>query len=90
MGRESYETTIQEAGRKETTRLLKSLNLYALLSRTSYLRNGITCTSPQPLLYERSARSFVMGDIYNELESLPFDNMGSRDLPRTDHIGPFA
>ncbi|KAE8331968.1 hypothetical protein BDV39DRAFT_200623 [Aspergillus sergii] len=31
-----------------------------------------------------------LADIYIELESLPFNNMGSLDRPGTDHIGPFA
>ncbi|KAB8269301.1 hypothetical protein BDV30DRAFT_242515 [Aspergillus minisclerotigenes] len=31
-----------------------------------------------------------LADIYIELESFPFDNMGSLDRPGTNHIGPFA
>ena len=42
---ELYDPAAQKAERKEITRLLKSLDLSALLSRASYLRNGITCLS---------------------------------------------
>lgn len=70
---ESYDSAAQEAERKEITQLLKSLNLSALLSRASYLRSGIACSSPQPLIYDKSARSSVMGGMNYHIEIL-FDD----------------
>jgi hypothetical protein len=58
---ELYDMAAQEAERKEISKLLDSLNLSALLARASHLRGGIACSSPQPLVYDRSTRSSVMG-----------------------------
>lgn len=77
---EAYDSASREAERKEINRLLRSLNLSALLSRASYLRNGIACSSPQSLMYDRSVRSSVMGGMNYHIEIL-FDD-GVRWLAR--------
>ncbi|KAE8343551.1 hypothetical protein BDV24DRAFT_149485 [Aspergillus arachidicola] len=77
---ETYNSAAREAERREITRLPESLDLSALLSRASYLRNGIPCSLPQPLLYDRSTRSSVMGGMNYQIEIL-FDD-GVRWLAR--------
>ncbi|KAL4893404.1 hypothetical protein BDV59DRAFT_178147 [Aspergillus ambiguus] len=77
---ELYDSAAREAEQKEISRLLKSLDLSALLSRASFLRNGIACTSPQPLVYDRTVRSSVMGGMNYHIEIL-FDD-GVRWLAR--------
>ncbi|KAB8210694.1 hypothetical protein BDV34DRAFT_209340 [Aspergillus parasiticus] len=67
---ETYDSAAEEAERREITRLLESLDLSALLSRASYSSNGITCSLPQPLLDDRSARSSVMGGMNYHIEIL--------------------
>ncbi|PLB48335.1 hypothetical protein P170DRAFT_510964 [Aspergillus steynii IBT 23096] len=63
-----YDSAAREAEEKEITRLLESLDLSALLSRASDLRNGIACSTPQPLVYDRSTRSSVMGGMNYHVE----------------------
>jgi hypothetical protein len=58
---ELYDMAAQEAERKQISRLLESLNLSALLARAGHLHGGIACSSPQPLVYDRSTYSSVMG-----------------------------
>ncbi|OJZ85866.1 hypothetical protein ASPFODRAFT_81709 [Aspergillus luchuensis CBS 106.47] len=72
---ELYDLAAQEAERGEITRLLDSLNLSALLKRATYLRNGIACCSPQPLVYDRSKRSSVMGGMNYHIEILFADGV---------------
>ncbi|GKZ30910.1 hypothetical protein AbraIFM66950_010647 [Aspergillus brasiliensis] len=72
---ELYHIAAQEAEKREITKLLDSLNLSALLERASYLRDGIACSSPQPLVYDRSARSSVMGGMNYHIEILFADGV---------------
>lgn len=70
-----YDVAAQEAERREILRLLESLNLSALLSRASHLRNGISCYSPRPLIYDRLTCSTVMGRMNYHIEILFVDGV---------------
>lgn len=50
------------------TALLSTVNVSALLAQASFWRNGVSCTTPQPLQYDRSTRSSVVGGMNYHIE----------------------
>ncbi|KAE8379592.1 hypothetical protein BDV26DRAFT_163268 [Aspergillus bertholletiae] len=64
----SYNLAAREAERKEITRLLDKVNVSALLSQASSLRDGIPCCITQSLQYDRSMRSSVMDGMNYHIE----------------------
>jgi hypothetical protein len=68
-----YDPAAREAERREITVLLDRINISELLSRASVLRNGVPCATPQPLQYDRSQRSSVMGGMNYHIE-IRFDD----------------
>ncbi|KAE8153349.1 hypothetical protein BDV25DRAFT_149605 [Aspergillus avenaceus] len=58
---EQYNVAARIAENEEITKLLASINVSALLSRASDLRNGIPCSLSETLQYDRSTRRTVMG-----------------------------
>ncbi|EEH10611.1 conserved hypothetical protein [Histoplasma capsulatum G186AR] len=65
---ESYDPAAREAEQKEMAILLSKVNVSALLSRASSLRDGVPCSLTRPLQYDRSARSSVMGGMNYHIE----------------------
>lgn len=65
---ESWEPASREVEQKEINNLLEKINIPALLSRASQLRNDLSCHLPQTLQYDRSTRSSVMGGINYHIE----------------------
>lgn len=65
---ESWEPASREVERKEINNLLEKINIPALLSRASQLRNDLSCHLPQTLQYDRSTRSSVMGGMNYHIE----------------------
>ncbi|KAL4937611.1 hypothetical protein BDV06DRAFT_215735 [Aspergillus oleicola] len=63
-----YDPAAQEAERKEITSLLNKINVEALLSRASHLREGVHCFLSKDLQYDRSTRSLVMGGMNYHIE----------------------
>ncbi|CRG86706.1 hypothetical protein PISL3812_03716 [Talaromyces islandicus] len=63
-----YDPAAREAERREITALLRKINISALLSRASVLRNGVSCSTRRPLQYDRSQRSSVMGGMNYHIE----------------------
>ena len=64
----SYDPAAREAERKEMTALFGKINVTALLSRASSLRNGVPCCTTRPLQYDRFTRSSVMGGMNYHIE----------------------
>ena len=65
---ELYDPAAQEAERKEINDLLSKINVPALLSRASHLREGVDCSLSHELQYDRLRRSSVMGGMNYHIE----------------------
>lgn len=65
-----YDPASKQAEQHEIMRLVDRINLPALMSRASDLRNGFACSIPHSLQYDRSTRSSVMGGMNYHLEIL--------------------
>ncbi|PKX95431.1 phosphotransferase family protein [Aspergillus novofumigatus IBT 16806] len=65
---ELYDAIAQKAEQKEITKLLSKINIPALLTRASHLRNGIPCSLPQSLQYDHAKRTSVMGGMNYHIE----------------------
>ena len=65
---EAYVPASLEAERKEINSLVQKINISALLSRASQLRDGMSCHLPQTLEYDKSTRSSVMGGMNYNIE----------------------
>ncbi|KAL4779157.1 hypothetical protein BJX76DRAFT_352036 [Aspergillus varians] len=66
--KELYDRAAREAERKEMTTLLNKVNVSALLSQASFLRDGVPGSIARPLQYNRSTRSSVMGGMNYHVE----------------------
>lgn len=64
----NYDPAAREAERAEITHLLSNINIPALVSRASDLRNGMPCSLPRNLGYDRSTRSLVTGGMNYHIE----------------------
>ncbi|KAL4802315.1 hypothetical protein BDV18DRAFT_166963 [Aspergillus unguis] len=63
-----YVPAARQAEEKEITTLLSKVNVAALLSRASDLRDGVHCVLSKELQYDRSSRSSVMGGMNYHIE----------------------
>ncbi|KAJ6050201.1 uncharacterized protein N7446_005561 [Penicillium canescens] len=64
----NYDPAAVRAEQEEVAKLLAKINVAALTSRASYLRNGIGCSILQKLQYDPSTRNSVMGGMNYHVE----------------------
>ncbi|CAI7625998.1 unnamed protein product [Penicillium bialowiezense] len=65
---ENYDPAADRAEQEEMVKLQAKINVAALTSRASYLRNGICCSVLQKLEYDPTARGSVMGGMNYHVE----------------------
>ncbi|CAI7572132.1 unnamed protein product [Penicillium bialowiezense] len=66
----SYGPAVRNAEKKEVTTLIERIDLLALTQRASSLRNGLACSVPRDLQYNRDVRNSVMGGMNYHIEIL--------------------
>ncbi|KAF3482194.1 uncharacterized protein GIQ15_04953 [Arthroderma uncinatum] len=69
----AYDPAARNAEEKEMRTLFEKINTSALVCRASLLRNGVPCQVVNPLQYDRTTQSSVMGGMNYHVE-LRFDD----------------
>ncbi|KAJ5107179.1 hypothetical protein N7456_003854 [Penicillium angulare] len=70
---DEYDPLAKQAESNEITQLVEEINLDALISRASTLREGRSCFIPNDLAYDSATRSSVMGGMNYHIE-ITFDD----------------
>lgn len=71
-GADAYDPGAAKAEERELAELIRSIDVSALVTRASHLRQGVPCSTPK-LEYDRTTRSSVMGGM-NYHVGLTFDD----------------